>query len=253
MAVAGPGLVPGDEVLQVPPLGENGVVRAFLVLAFLALEFQKRIDLAGKGRQFAPGQIERVVAGGAEKRPIVGDDQARRPMALQEVLQENLGAQVEKVRRLVEQQEIRLVQQQGRQLHARLPAAGELGDGAFQVGALQLELPGDFAAFPVGLAAVAHQEFEGGLPGKKGIVLTQIAQAQARMADDFAAVEFFLAEQNPEQRAFAGAVAADEPHLDVVAHGGLGIVEQDLIAVAFAGFGDLEQAGHRAGSPRDKG
>ena len=242
---AGAGLVPGDEVFQVPPLGEDGLVRAFLVLAFLALEFQIGIDLAGKGRQFAPGQVERVVAGGAEKRPIVGDDQTRRPMALQEVFQENLGAQVEEVRRLVEQQEVRLVQQQRRQLHARLPAAGELGDGAFEVGPLQLELPGDFAAFPVGLAAVAHQKFEGGLLGKKGIVLAQIAQAQARMADDFAAVEFFLAEQNPEQRAFAGPVAADEPHLDVVAQRGLGAVEQHLIAVAFAGFCDLQQAGHR--------
>ena len=148
---AGAGLVLGDEILQVPPLGEDGFVRAFLVLALLSLEFQIGIDLAGKGRQFAAGQIERVVAGGAQKRPIVGDDQARRPMALQEVFQEDLRAQVEKVRRLVEQQEIRLVQQQGRQLHARLPAAGELGDGAFQVGPLQLELPGDFAAFPVGL------------------------------------------------------------------------------------------------------
>ena len=120
-------------------------------------------------------------------------------------------------------QQIRLVQQQGRELHARLPAAGELGDGAFQVGPLQLELPGDFAAFPVGLAAVAHQKFESGLPGKKGIVLAQIAQAQARMADDFAAVEFFLAEQNPEQRALAGPVAADEPDLDIVAQGGFGV------------------------------
>ncbi len=65
------------------------------------------------------------------------------------------------------------------------------------------------------------------------------------MADDFAAVEFFLAEENPQQRAFAGPVAADEPDLDVVAESGVGTVEQDLIAVTFAGFGDLQQAGHR--------
>ena len=42
-----------------------------------------------------------------------------------------------------------------------------------------------------------------------------------------------------EQRALAGPVAADEPHLDIVAQGGLGVVEQDLIAVALAGFRDL--------------
>ena len=60
------------------------------------------------------------------------------------------------------------------------------------------------------------------------------------MADDFAAVEFFLAEQDAEQRALAGAVAADEADLDVVANGGLGVVEQNLIAVTFDGFGDLQ-------------
>ena len=128
------------------------------MLAFLALKFQISIDLTGKGCQFAPGQIERVVASGAKERPVVRDNQARRPMTLQEVFQENLGSQVEKVRRLVEQQEIRLVQQQCRKLHARLPAAGELRDRTFQVGPLQLELPSDFATFPVGLTAIAHEE-----------------------------------------------------------------------------------------------
>jgi hypothetical protein len=58
----------------VAPLGEDGFVRAFFVLAFLALELQKGIDLSGKGRQLAPRQVERVVARGAEKRPVVGDD-----------------------------------------------------------------------------------------------------------------------------------------------------------------------------------
>ncbi len=43
----------------------------------------------------------------------------------QKVLEQNLRAQVEKVRRLVEQQQVGLVQQQGSQLHARLPPAGE--------------------------------------------------------------------------------------------------------------------------------
>jgi hypothetical protein len=245
-------LVPGDEVLQVSPLGEDGFVRAFLMLAFLALEFQKGIDLAGKGGQLAPGQVERVVTRGGKKRPIVGDDQTRRPMTSKEVFQENLGAQVEEVRRLVEQEEVRLVQQKSSQLEARLPAPGELRDGPVQVGPLQLELPGDFAAFPVGLAAVAHQEAEGGFVGQKRVVLPQITQAQARMADDFAAVEFFLTEQDAEQGAFAGAVATDEAHLDIVAQGGLGTVKQNLVAVTFKGFGDLQETGHRQGDPRDK-
>ena len=54
-----------------------------------------------------------------------------------------------------------------------------LAIGPVEVGPLQLELPGDFAALPVGLAAVAHQEFERGLAGQKRIVLAQVAQPQA--------------------------------------------------------------------------
>ena len=64
------------------------------------------------------------------------------------------------------------------------------------------------------------------------------------MADDLAAVEFFLAEQDAEQRALAGAVAADEPDLDVVAERGLGAVEQNLVAVALVGVRDLQQHTH---------
>ncbi len=160
------------------------------------------------------------------------------------MLQQNLRAQVEEVRRLVEQQQIRLVQQQGRQLHARLPAAGELGDRPVEIVPLQLELAGHFAALPVGLAAVAHQEFERRFAGQKGIVLAQIAQPQLGMADHLAAVEFFVAEQDAQQGRFAGAVAADEAHLDVVDDRRLGAVEQHLVAVALVSVFDLQQHSH---------
>src|SRR5207302_1062957 len=69
-------LVLGDELLQMAPLGEDRLVGALLVDALLTLEFQKGIDLARKGRQLAPAEVERVSAGGAEERAIVGDDQA---------------------------------------------------------------------------------------------------------------------------------------------------------------------------------
>ena len=117
--------------------------------------------------------------------------------------------------------------------------------GPFEVGALQLELPGHFAAFPVGLAAVAHQKFERGLVGQKGIVLAQIAEPQLgwRMTSPLSSSS--SPSRIAQQGAFAGAVAADEADFDVVAQGGLGVVEQNLIAVAFVGFRDLKQAGHR--------
>ena len=108
---AGAGLVLGDELFQVPALGQDGGVRPLVVLAPLALEFQKGVDLAGKHRQLAARQIERVAAGGAQKGPVVRDDQAGLLIVAQKMFQQNLRPQVEKVRRLVEQQQIRLVQQ----------------------------------------------------------------------------------------------------------------------------------------------
>ena len=153
------------------------------------------------------------------------DDQTAGPVILQEMFQENLRSQVEEVGRFVEQQEIRFMQQERSQLQARLPAAGELRDRSLQVAPLQFELPGDFSTFPFGLFAVPHQKLESGLLRKERIMLSQIPQSQTGMTNDFSAIEFFLAEQNPEQGTFPGPVAADEPHLDIVADRGLGFVE----------------------------
>jgi hypothetical protein len=107
---------------------------------------------------------------------------------------------------------------------------------------LQLELAGDFAAFPVGLAAVAHQKLERRLARQERIVLPQVAEPQLGMADHFAAVEFFFAQQHTEQRRLARAVAADEADLHVVGDRRLGAVEQDLIAVALVSVLDLQHA-----------
>ena len=122
------------------------------------------------------------------------DDQAGFAVIAQKMLQQNLGAQIEKIRRLVQQQQIRLVQQQLRQFQACLPAAGKLGDGAFQRRAFQFEFAGHFATFPIGLAAGAHQKLQAGFAGQKQIVLAEIAQLKFGMADDFALIEFFFAQ-----------------------------------------------------------
>ena len=121
---------------------------------------QVRVDVAGEHRELAARQLERVRAGALEERAIVRDDQAAAVEAAQEMLEQHLRAQVEEVRRLVEDQQVRVVQQQGGQLDARLPAAGELAHGPVEHGVGKLKLPGDLAALPVGLAAVAHQEVE---------------------------------------------------------------------------------------------
>ena len=137
-------------------------------------------------------------AGGAEEGAIVRDDQARGSVVAEEVFEENLRPQVEEVRWFVEHQEVGLVQQERREFEARLPAAGELRHRAVEVRALEFELPGDFAALPVRLLAVAHQEFERGLAGNKGVVLAKVPEPQAGVAKDFAAVEFLFAEQHAQ-------------------------------------------------------
>ncbi len=113
-----------------------------------------------------------------------------------------------------------------RQLDARLPTAREFGQRPFEIGPLELEFAGDFAALPVGLTAVAHQELDRGFAGEKGIVLAQVAQPQLGVADDLAFVEIFLAQQNAQQGGLAGAVAADETDFHVVGDRGFGAVEQ---------------------------
>ena len=135
---------------------------------------------------------------------------------LQEMLQQHLRAQVEKVGRLVEDQQVRIVQQQGGQLGARLPAAGELADRAVEHRVGKLKLPGDLAAAPIGLAAVAHQELADRLAGEERIVLPQVAEPQLAAADDLAGVEFLVAQQDAAERRLAGPVAADEADLLVV-------------------------------------
>ena len=226
-------------------LGQDRSIGALFVLALLLLIFKKGVDLAGKHRQLALRQIERVVAGGREKCPIVRDDQAGLAMIAEEMLQQNLRAQVEKVRRLVEQQQVRLVQQQRGQFEACLPAAGELGDRPLELRTFQLELAGHFAAFPIGLTAVAHQKLQAGFAGKKRIVLTQITQLQFGVPNDFAAIEFFFAQQNAKQGAFTGAVATDKADFSIVDDGRLSIVKQHLVAIAFAGVFNLQQYGHQ--------
>ena len=65
------------------------------------------------------------------------------------------------------------------------------------------------------------------------------------MADDLAAVEFLFAEQDAQQRALAGPVAADEADLHVVGDRRLRAVQQHLVAVTLVGILDLQQHSHR--------
>ena len=194
----GAGLVAGDEVFQLPPLREHGGIRSFDVRRLLPLILEKRVDTPRIDGQLAAGQVERLIARGPEEGSIVRDDQAGLAIAPQEVLEENLRPQVEEVGRLVEEEQVGLVKQQGRELHPRLPTARERRHRPGKHRPLDLELPRDLAALPVGLAAVPHQEVEGRLSGVERIVLPEITEPEPGMADDLPGIEFFVPENHPQ-------------------------------------------------------
>ena len=73
---AGAGLVLGDELLEVLFLRQHARVDAFVLFLAFGLVFTIGLDLPGIHRELAARQFERMVAGRAEKRPIVRDDQA---------------------------------------------------------------------------------------------------------------------------------------------------------------------------------
>ena len=78
----------------------------------------------------------------------------------------------------------------------------------------------------------------------KRIVLPQIAEPQLAAADDFAGVEFFVAQQDAAERRFAGAVAADQADLLIVGQATARPIEQRLVAVALVGIANGNQRGH---------
>ena len=108
---AGPRPILGDEFLQVAALGQHGGIGPLFVQPSLHLKFQEGVDLAGEHRQLAAGEVERGTACSTKKRPVVRDDEAGLVIMAEEVLQQDLGAKIQEVRRLVKQQQIRFVQQ----------------------------------------------------------------------------------------------------------------------------------------------
>ena len=172
------------------------------------------------------------------------DDQTGFLVVAEEVLEQNLSTQVEEVCRFVQQQQIRIMQQQCRQFHTSLPSAGEFLHRAVEVVALDFELAGHFAAPPVRLAAVAHQEVERRLTWLKRVVLTQVADPQAGMADHLARFEFLFAQDHSQERTFARSVAAHEPDLHVISDRGIRPIQKHLRAITFVGIANLKQHSH---------
>ena len=96
-----------------------------IVLAAFVAIFQKGIDFSGKHRQLAASKFQRLRAGRIQEGAIVADDQRGLVEIPQKMLQQNLGPHIKKVRRFVQHQQIRVMQQQRGQLDSRLPSARE--------------------------------------------------------------------------------------------------------------------------------
>ena len=80
--------------------------------------------------------------------------------------------------------------------------------------------------------------------GERQAILRQIAGADSFGGADGAVVEAFGSGQNFHQRGFAGTVRADEP--DAIPRGDHPVrsFEQELVAKAFAGGGELNHGGN---------
>ena len=110
------GLLHGDELrATLGPLAQEGVV------------------VAGENVELAVGDVGHVVDDGVHEGAVVADHKHGAAIALEEVFQPAHALQVEVVGRLVEQQQVRLAQQQLGQRDAHLPAARKLVGGAGHV------------------------------------------------------------------------------------------------------------------------
>ena len=100
-----------DERFELLALAQRGGVDAEIMLAAFGEILQIGIHIAGKHRELSPRKFERVRAGSFQERPIVRHHQTTGRKVAQKLLEQHLGAQVEEVRRLVEDQQVRIVQQ----------------------------------------------------------------------------------------------------------------------------------------------
>ena len=133
------------------------------------------------------------------------------------------------------------MQQQGRQLDASLPTAGQSLHRAVQVMSLEFKLGRHFAALPIRLTTVANQKIHRRFARLKRIMLTQVANTQMRRPHDGATVHFLIPEENSQQRRLTGPIATDESDLHVFVKRDAGAVEQHLVAVTFDTICELKQ------------
>ncbi len=146
---------------------------------------------------------------------VVGDEDDRLPGLPHEAFQPEHALQIEMVRRLVEEQRVRLVRQGAGDREPLAPTAAERRCVLFQIGETELSQrdlgPGcRVGAVVVLLAQVADDLGDGcGALGEL-VVLRDVPQAQALLPGDLALVRLLDPDEDLEQRGLASAVGTDE-------------------------------------------
>ena len=189
-------------------------------LHFLGLEHgllarEKRVVVALPADELAAIDLDDARGNLPEKRAIVGHEQQRPAPLEQKFLQPQDRLEIEMVGRLVEQQQLRRLDEAARQQHAAFLPGGERGELVLGGQAHLLEQPlATVVALPVvvllvGTAFALDDRAHGaGEAGRH--FLPQGREYCARLAKHLARVSLELARDDFHQRGLARAVAADE-------------------------------------------
>ncbi len=144
-----------------------------------------------------------------------------RGIARDERLETPHGIEVEMVRRLVEHEPVRLLEQGAREQRARALAAGELAERSVEIDFRELEAVQRRPHLPLGGVAARHCFIERGAQRRGAAfrcVLREITEPALAGTHDRAAVGLVDAGQDAHQRRLPGPVRPDEPDAVALAH-----------------------------------
>ena len=171
----------------------------------------------------AGAQLEHAGAEGVEERAIVRDDDEAAGIAGEVFLEPQQRLEIEMVRRLVEQQERGLGDEQAREVRAHHPTAGESLRELVGVAFLEAEAGEDFLGprlervvdVEVVLSRLeflaARRDVQDRLLARGRALLREKAEVRAALPLDRAGVGALLTEDEPEERGLARTVGPDEP------------------------------------------
>ena len=226
----------------------------------------------GPQRQLGMVQVQDVVADGIQQLTVVADDEDGRRVALEVLDEPERAFEIEIVGRLVEEQQVRLGEQDSRQRDAHPPAAGKGGERARLRREVETE-PGEDArrarrggmgidvdetrvdvgdalrvvrcfslghqprALAIGLEHEVDQR-----AGPPGRLLFHAAEPHLLRHGKRAEVRRKLFGDHPEERGLAGPVASDKADPGAFGQRGRGLVEQDTRAEPQRDVVDVEHA-----------